>query len=154
MKKRVAFSTWCIVMTTLGLLIILFALYHSTNIISTIFVCVALVLLCGAALFYMPLSVSVDKNSLNIHKPLRNKSIPLKDVSSVELCAPTMAEIRLCGSGGWFGYWGWFKEPLIGKYFAYYGKASDCFLVSLKNGKKYMLSCQQPQELVDFIHKN
>lgn len=153
MKKRIELSTWCVVMTALGSVILFGALYFSEVIIARIFVMAALVLLCGAALFYMPLSISVDKHNLNINRPLRIKSIPLSDISTVELCAPTMAERRLCGSGGWFGYWGWFKEPTIGKYFAYYGKASDCFLVTLKNGKKYLLSCKQPKEMVDEIQK-
>ncbi len=68
------------------------------------------------------------------------------------LCPPTMAERRICGSGGFFGYWGWFKEPSIGKYFAYYGKASDCFLVELKDGKKYLIGCSNPSEVVSYIN--
>ena len=64
-----------------------------------------------------------------------------------------MAKKRICGSGGWFGYYGWFSEPSIGKYFAYYGKASDCFLVTLKDGKKYVLGCESPDEMVEVINK-
>lgn len=64
-----------------------------------------------------------------------------------------MAEKRICGSGGWFGYYGWFREPTIGKYFAYYGKASDCFLVRLKNGKNYVLGCEDKNEFVGYIRK-
>ena len=67
--------------------------------------------------------------------------------------SPTMAKKRICGSGGWFGYYGWFSEPSIGKYFAYYGKASDCFLVTLKDGKKYVLGCESPDEMVEVINK-
>lgn len=154
MKKRVDLSTWCLVMTAIGLIVLLFALYFSTNIISTIIVIAALVILCGAALFYMPLSVSVDEENLNVLIPLRVKSIPLDEISSIELCPPTMAEWRMCGSGGWFGYWGWFREPSIGKYFAYYGRASECFLVTLKDGKKYMLSCKDPDELVHYAQNH
>ncbi len=51
-----------------------------------------------------------------------------------------MAERKICRSGGFFGYWGWLSEPSIGKYFAYYGKASDCSLVELKNGKRYLIN--------------
>lgn len=65
-----------------------------------------------------------------------------------------MGALRICGSGGFFGYWGWFKERDLGKYFAYYGKSSDCFLVTLKSGNKYMLGCTEPEEMVDFINKN
>lgn len=103
------------------------------------------------ALFYMPLSISVDDKTLNINRPLRIKSIPLSDIASVRLCPPTMGAKRICGSGGWFGYWGWFSERDLGKYFAYYGRSSECFLVTLKDVRSYMLGCRNPQSIIDFI---
>ena len=62
-----------------------------------------------------------------------------------------MGAMRLFGSGGWFGYYGWFSERDLGKYFAYYGKSSDCFLVRLKDGRQYMLGCNDAQEVVKYI---
>ena len=100
----------------------------------------------------MPLSISVDKESLNINRPLKIKSIQLSEITDVRMCAPTMGTIRICGSGGWFGWYGWFSEKDLGKYFAYYGKASDCFLVTLKNGKKYMLGSKDAPEMVKAIN--
>ena len=44
-----------------------------------------------------------------------------------------------------------FKEGDIGRYYAFYGKASDCFLIRLKNGDKYMLGCENPAEMVRYI---
>ena len=93
------------------------------------------------ALLYAPVSVSVDGNTLNIHTTLRRKRI----------CAPTMAEKKILSSGGYFGYWGWFSERDLGKYFAYYGKSSECFLVRLRNGRRYMLGCDEPGAVVDSI---
>lgn len=99
----------------------------------------------------MPLSISLGNESLNINRPLKIKSIPLSDIAETRLCAPTMGAKRICGSGGWFGWYGWFSERDLGKYFAYYGKASDCFLVTLKDGKKYMLGCKDAPEMVNAI---
>ncbi len=64
-----------------------------------------------------------------------------------------MGTRRIAGSGGFMGYWGWFREGDIGKYFAYYGKASDCFLVTLRNGRRYMLGCNDAPEMVAAIQK-
>lgn len=100
------------------------------------------------------MSISVDDTNLNINRSLRIKSIPLKEIKSVRLCPPTMAEKRICGSGGWFGYWGWFSEPSIGKYFAYYGKASDCFLIELKNEKKYLFGCSDAPAMAEYITRS
>lgn len=153
MKKRVELSYWCALVSALGLAVIVAALCWSTNVISASIGTAALVILCGAALFYMPLTVSARERCLCVRTPLRVKRIPYDEIASIELCAPTMAELRLCGSGGWFGYWGWFREPSIGRYFAYYGKASQCFLVCRKDGRKYMLSCMEPAEMVLFVQE-
>ena len=118
-----------------------------------LFAVAIMMMLCIMALVYMPLSVSVDENSLDIHRSLAIKSIPLGEIESVMLCPPTMSERRICGSGGWFGYWGWFREPSIGRYFAYYGKASDCFVVRLKNGRQYLIGCEHPKEMVKQIDR-
>lgn len=62
-----------------------------------------------------------------------------------------MGAMRLFGSGGFMGYWGLFKEGDIGNYVGFYGKSSECFLVRMKNGDKYVLGCKKPEDIVDFI---
>ncbi len=154
MKRKVALSTYCIILTilTIGLLIgiMIFEMKMGDEILAY-FAGGMLVLVCVLALFFTPMSLSVEDGCLNVNTLLRSKSIPLRDIKAVRLCPPTMAEKRICGSGGWFGYWGWFREPSIGKYFAYYGKASDCFLVQLKNDKLYMLGCVDPLSMMECV---
>lgn len=151
MKRRVNLSTYSVIMTAIALIVLLVCLYNCSDNRGICLISTCLIVLCGSALFYMPLSLSVDVTNLNINRSVRIKSIPLKDIKSVKLCSPTMAERRITGSGGWFGYWGWFSEPSIGKYFAYYGKASDCFLVELQDGKKYLLGCDDASTIVDYL---
>ena len=103
-------------------------------------------------LFYMPMSISAYKYAIHINRSLKIKTIPMADVKSVRLCPPTMGAIRIFGSGGFLGYWGWFRERDLGKYFAYFGRSSDCFLVELKDGRKYMLGCKNPQKMVEYIN--
>lgn len=155
MKQKVKISTYSIVLTILGIAILVglsfFELIKGNENLSYI-PSVALIILGFFALFYVPLSISVDNQSLVITRPICIKTIPLSEIVSIELCPPTMSEIRICGSGGWFGYWGWFKEPSIGKYFAYYGKSSDCFLVKLKDNRQYLLGCENPSSIVEYIN--
>ena len=154
MKQSVRLSAFSLIISVAALLImaavLFYGMHEGDNLKVYIWVAV-LIGLCGTALFYMPLSISVNDSELRINRPLWIKSIPLADIQSVKLCQPTMGARRVCGSGGWFGYWGWFHESDIGHYFAYYGKASDCFLVTLKNGRKYVLGCQNVQAMVDRI---
>lgn len=119
--------------------------------IACVFIAMILIII-GFSLFYSPIAVSVDDDNLKVHRSLKTKTIPLSEISSVMLVSPTMAEKRIMGSGGWFGYWGRMKEPLLGRYFAYYGKASDCFLVRLKDGSQYLLGCENPASVTDYIN--
>ena len=146
-------STWCAIMTIVGLIVLFVALYFAKDSFAKCMVAGTLIVLCLTALFFMPMSISVKNGELNINRSLKIKSIPLSQIESVELYSPTTAAKRICGSGGWFGYYGWFKEPSIGKYFAYYGKASDCFLVTLKDGKKYVLGCENREAIMKEIQK-
>lgn len=114
----------------------------------------ALGILVAGALYFTPLAVSVDSRNLSVHRPMSANSISLNDICDVKLCPPTMGARRIVGSGGFAGsWWGWFSEEDTGKYFAYYGKSSDCFLVTLKSGRKYMIGCENPDVIVDCIRK-
>ena len=154
-KQRVELSTYRWIISALSTAFIcgvfLYALQRPDNNLAVWISGSAIIMLFLSTLYYMPLSISLDNDSLSINRPLKIKSIPLTEIANVKLCAPTMAAKRICGSGGWFGWYGWFSEKDLGKYFAYYGKASDCFLVTLKNGKKYMLGCKDAPEMVNAI---
>ena len=155
MKKKIYLSTWCIIMTAIGLTVLFVALYCAKDAFAKYIVIGALVILCMTALLYMPLSISVKDGCLNINRPLKIKSIPMSQIISIKLCPPTMAEKRICGSGGWFGYYGWFNEPSIGKYFCLlWQKPPIAFLSHLKMVRsiflvakilmKWLLMCKMP----------
>lgn len=156
MKKRVALSSYCWIISSLTIAFIcgvFLATVKTDNYLASYLWGATVIVLLLSALCYMPLSISLDNESLRIRRPLKVKSIPLSDITNVRLCLPTMGAKRICGSGGWFGWHGWFKENDLGIYFAYYGKASDCFLVTLKNGRKYMLGCKDAKEMADAINE-
>lgn len=156
MKQKVKLSTYSVIVSILGiatLVAVIFFAFEQNHEGAACYGITALVFMLVMALIYVPLSISVKDDKLTVNRIIFPKSIPLADIKSVELCPPTMAEIRICGSGGWLGYWGKFSEPSIGKYFAYYGKASECFLVKLNDGRQYMLGCENPAKMVEFIKK-
>ena len=80
-----------------------------------------LVLLIIPTLFFAPLSIRADKDYITVVSPLKRHRIAMNDVESVRLFQPTMGAIRIFASGGYFGYWGIFREGDIGKYTGYYG---------------------------------
>lgn len=112
-----------------------------------------LLLILIPSLLCAPVSITADKDYVTVNTRLRRQPIPVRRIESVELFQPTMAAYRLFASGGYFGYWGLFREGDIGRYMAFYGKASDCFLIKLKNGDKFVLGCENPGEMVNYIKK-
>lgn len=158
MRKRVNLSTYSVIVTILSITIfagVLFVVFSNPDsfLATRIGAVIIVLLFCLSGLFYAPLAISIDGDALRVERPLRCKVIPLTDIADVQLCKPTMAEHRLCGSGGFMGHWGRMHESVLGRYFAYYGKASDCFLVTLNDGRKYMLGCQDAPEMVAAIKK-
>ena len=107
-----------------------------------------------SALFYGPAYIKADADNIVMCSILKSRKIPLREVESVELFRPANGAIRIFASGGFMGYWGVFRERGIGRYYAFYGKDSDCFLVSMKSGDKYVLGCDNPDLMVDYINSH
>lgn len=156
MKQAVKISPILSILSAFSLFTILgtaFYLYRNLNPYTSYLLFATVIAISLLSLFYMPQSISVDDCELCINRLLKSKSIPLADIESIEMLRPRFGERLISGSKGLFGYWGWYYHRDFGKYFSYYGNTTDCFFVTLKNGRKYMLGCQNPQTIVDHIKK-
>ncbi|MBD5379969.1 MAG: hypothetical protein HDR74_08820 [Bacteroides sp.] len=154
MEKKVVLSLYSKLMSILAIAIIVALFVYEIKFhqyARMVILGVALVAIVVPMMIYAPCAIAVTDGHIIVKRFFKPKMIDLNDVESVQLVSPTMAEHRLLGSGGWMGYWGWFKDGELGRYFAYYGKASECFMVKLKSGRQYMLGCKDTQEMVDYI---
>ncbi len=151
MRSEVKFSTFSKILTT-GVIILLaaglYSVYDTSKFIPALIITGVLA---AFSLWFAPLSISLTDKAIATHSPLRVHSIPFEKIREVKLFQPTMGTFRLCASGGFMGYWGIFRESDIGSYTAFYGKASDCFLVTLKDGSRYILGCEAPADMVAAI---
>ena len=152
MRSKIAFSRFASILTAV-LFVLLFvgciaSIHNKTSFVMILSVYVVLIV---CALFYGTAYVEATPDKIILGSLLRRKTILMRDVACVELFQPTMGAIRIFASGGFMGYWGFFKEGDLGRYYAFYGKSSDCFLVRLKNGDKYVLGCTNPESMVDYI---
>lgn len=152
MKSKVRLSRYSLVVTFVILVALFIAciLTVRDKIPFLILLSMYLILIV-TGLIYAPVSICADTETIVLKSILRRRKLLLRDVESVQMFSPTMGAIRIIGSGGFMGYWGIFKEGDIGRYMAFYGKASDCFLLRLKNGDKYVLGCENPQAMADYI---
>ena len=155
MKSKVKFSKLSTILTIVSLAVLAVAIYSSygrdDKFIVLVVITVGLLL---AGMFYCPVSVEATSDRLIIHRMLKPKSFTYGSISSVDRCYPSGGGIRMCGSGGFMGYWGWFSDIIIGTYFGYYGDHDNCILIRLKNGRQYVTSCVDPDEMIESINAN
>ena len=151
LKKRIQFSTWSIMISIITMAFLIFICcyqFHKTGLEFYCWLLLGIISIWSfCTMFYSPMYIILTEDSIDVVTLIRVRRFPLNQIVSVKICEPTMSEQRICGSGGYFGYWGWFREPSIGKYFAYYGKASQTFLIRLKSGRQYMLGCRDSREM-------
>jgi hypothetical protein len=153
MKSRVDQSAFSFFITIVVIALLVVGLYISYGTDKFVVLAIIIIALLGCCMFYSPLSISVDEKTIRINSPFKIHEIAMQCIVSVKRFQPTMGALRLCGSGGFLGYWGLFREGDVGNYMAYYGKASDCFLLRLDNGKQYVLGCKDADAMVDYIQK-
>lgn len=109
---------------------------------------VIVALLCIVAL--VPKRIEITQHSLRICRLAGTKEIPLQEIAETGLSfVPT--SLKLCGSGGFCGNIGWYKSDSFGIYFSYATNQAEAFYVILKNGKRYMLSCKNPDAAIEAI---
>jgi len=72
----------------------------------------------------------------------------LKDITSVELNAEALrGSIRLCGSGGLFGFFGWFRNRTLGLYRAY-GTDPKLAVILRMHQRTIVVTPEDPQRFV------
>lgn len=109
----------------------------------------------GIAYLYRPLDYSVEKNTLSIKRPINTILIDLHDIKKVTALTDTdlgMA-IRLFASGGFCGYYGFFYSFKLGKMWWYVTQRKNYVLIQTTNGAQYLLSPNEPQDLINALHK-
>lgn len=157
MNSKVKLSTLSIIITAAVAGLMVFLAFASFQDKQSFYVLVSLILiLIISGLFFAPVAIAADGKEVMIKAPLNKLSIPMEDIASVEYFQPMMSpvrtmRIRLFASGGFLGYWGVFYDPVIGKFNGYFGDSKSCFLLTKKNGDKYVLGCEKSEEMVKYI---
>lgn len=152
MVSKVKLSKYSLVITIVIFLILITSIVFIDDNKTWYIVFSATVILLFFSFRFGPIKIIANDDHVTIKCVIRSHTIKMADIEGVELFYPTIGSLRICGSGGFMGYWGYFRDGVIGGYAAYYGKPSECFLVRMKNGDKYVLGCENPDEMVTFIN--
>ena len=100
----------------------------------------------GRAYFVEEGAIVTDVGRLTLKRRIGEKAIPFADIMRIERYGDMNSDLRICGVGGVFGFTGWFSGA-GGKYFAYVGDSRDAILITTRR-RKYVMSCDRPDELV------
>ena len=103
---------------------------------------------------YMPTSVTVDDENLILWQIKGDITIPISEIVEVRQIFPDDMKdgVRRFGSGGLFGYLGWFENPRLGKFLMYATNKNNCFLVK-DSRNTYVFSCVGSDVVVGTILK-
>lgn len=109
-------------------------------------------------MLFWPIRLKASDDDIRIFRPVGTVKVPLANIKSVSLIEDGDQFfdklIRTFGSGGVYGYWGWFKHEKHGKVRMFVTDRKQCFLLKLKNGKMFVVSSPKRQEIVKFISEN
>jgi hypothetical protein len=99
----------------------------------------------------VPTKIILTSDYLYIKRIIGSKKVITSEITEVGLCYSRGMSIKVCGSGGFCGSIGWYKDPCLGVYFSYVMNWNQAFYIILKNGKKYMLSCENPDDVIRIL---
>ena len=153
MKQKVKFNKYSLVVTAVVMILCVAGIFSlwGNDVKLTLF-CIIMGTVTIAGLYYCPKSIEANESGITLHRLISSPKVFMYDsIKAVETCYPSAGGLRLCASGGYFGYWGYFSDIMIGSYFGYYGSRDNCILVKMKSGKQYVLGCNNAIVMVDYI---
>lgn len=151
-RSRVVWSRWSVGLTVGVLALGVALLFMLDADWKRLYVFVVFAAMLIAGFYFAPMEIIVTPRYLGVRRMLTMKRIPMADIESAALWQTTMVDRRVVGSGGFMGYWGHYRSRDLGPYFTYVGRYADTFLVTLRNGRRYLLSCSDPAAAVDAIN--
>jgi hypothetical protein len=95
----------------------------------------------------------VTADEIIVLRPLGKKQIPIQNIRSAEplVRRDLTWSIRTFGVGGLFGYYGKFYNSRLGSMTWYLTRRDATVLLRLDNGKKIVLSPDDPQEFINVL---
>lgn len=145
MKFKCVWSKFITSVTVVVLLLLSFAIYKliGTEHYAFAYLLIAVIV---ATFSYCPLYVEVTTESIVVKKIFSSLVIHRKDIESIGLYSAAFG-LRKFGSGGLFGYLGWFWTKETGNYFSYSTDENNQILIVTPH-RKYVISCENRDEFL------
>src|SRR5215831_8317634 len=114
-----------------------------------------LVIIYAGAYLFKPGSYEITDDALIIHMPSNNVTIPIRDVSKVEIIdiEKMKSNKGLLRTRGLFGYSGKLRNPQIGSFTSYATRKNKTILVQTNHNEKFILTPDKPAKFVRQLKK-
>lgn len=91
----------------------------------------------------MPVYAYSDGDAIGVKQLVGRKEFKQSEITRITAISEHQINnsTRLFGSGGLCGYIGWFKNPLIGKYYMITNNLHDLLLIETPS-RKYVINCR------------
>ena len=110
----------------------------------------------SVTILFAPLGFTVGKIGIIINRMGPRIWIRHEDIADFQrIDAHAIGfRIRLFGSGGFFGFFGWFYGRRLGRFRGYITNHKDLVLITLRDGGKLVLSPHPAEAFLEYLEKN
>jgi hypothetical protein len=155
--KNVTIALWILLISESVFFIYLFLVIIPFSALSLFFALlmpsISIIVLVIPYLF-KPKGFRLTSKELKIERLLKPVTVPYVKISNIQMGKWTWKAIRLGGSGGLYGYFGLFHFFGIGRVWMYATNRHKMVLIVTKQGKKYGLSPENPEDFITELQKH
>jgi len=147
MKKQFR-SSWDFLL--IGMTFLISAALIALAFIGGIFSVIMAIVFISFGVFFGVYGYSLQPQELRIIRLGWSKDIPYNDIVDIEYSPDAMmGSLRKFGIGGFFSYYGMFKNRVLGDYKAYATHRKNTVVITIKSGKKIVVTPSDPERFVE-----
>jgi len=147
MKKQFR-SSWDFLL--IGMTFLISAALIALAFIGGIFSVIMAIVFISFGVFFGVYGYSLQPQELRIIRLGWSKDIPYNDIVDIEYSPDAMmGSLRKFGIGGFFSYYGMFKNRVLGDYKAYATHRKKTVVITIKSGKKIVVTPSDPERFVE-----
>src|SRR6056297_1519012 len=147
MKKQFR-SSWDFLL--IGMTFLISAALIALAFIGGIFSVIMAIVFISFGVFFGVYGYSLQPKELRIIRLGWSKDIPYNDIVDIKYSPDAMmGSLRKFGIGGFFSYYGMFKNRVLGDYKAYATHRKKTVVITIKSGKKIVVTPSDPERFVE-----
>jgi hypothetical protein len=152
MKKQFR-SSWdfLLIIMTVAISILLIGMAFFTGSVITSIISVSVITI---GVVFGVYGYSIQDHELRIIRLGWSKDIPYSDIAEVEYSPDVMmGSLRTFGIGGFFSYYGLFRNRILGSYKAYATHRKNTVIITTRSGNKILVTPNEPARFAEELKK-